>query len=291
MVKNRLTRSDRFLSVFVTVLLVVLSIVFLYPIWMTVVQSLSVPKYADSLGFKLWPKEVSWSAYTVVLGRSSIIMGYVNTILRTGITTFLALFVTYFGAYALSRRDLPGKTLMTLFIVFTMFFSGGLVPTYLLIKDLGLLSTRWALILPNLCSAWNLIIARNFIQSLPAEMEEAAEIDGAHPLVVVFKIMLPLSAPILAVLGLWVAVGQWNAWFDAMIYCPVPGKKVLALVVREMVIESQTDTMNSIMVDEQTTSSSVRAATIVLSTLPIICVYPFLQKHFVKGVMVGALKG
>ncbi len=289
--KERINISDKTFSICINTLMVILSIVFLYPLWMTLVQSMSSPQYADSLGFKLWPKEISWSAYHVVLSRSSIIDGYMNTIWRTVITTLTAMFVTYLGAFALSRHDMPGKTAITLFVVFTMFFSGGLVPSYLLIKDLGLLGSRWALVFPGLCSAWNLVIARNFIQSLPAELEEAANIDGAHPLTVVFKIMLPLSGPILAVLGLWVAVGQWNAWFDAMLYCSQPGKKVLALVVREMVIESQNDMMNSIMVDEATTSSSVRASTIILSTLPILCLYPFLQKYFVKGVMVGALKG
>lgn len=288
---ERRTKADKIMIVTISVFMVIVSFLFLYPLWTTVVQSFSSARTADSIGFKFLPKEWSLNSYRYVFGKNLIWSAYKNTIIRTVVTTCLHIMLTYFGAYGLSRRGMPFKNLLTFLIVFTMFFSGGLIPGYLLIKNLGLIGSRWAVILPGLTSAWNLVIARNFVQGLPYELEESAAIDGAHPLRIIFQILLPLSKPILAVLALWVAVGQWNSYFDAMLYNNSPELKPLALVVREMVIESQGMNENSLMVDANVASSSVRAATIVVSMVPILCVYPFMQKYFVKGVMVGALKG
>lgn len=288
---DRRTNSDKIMIAVICVIMVIVSFAFLYPLWTTVVQSFSSSRTADSIGFKFWPQEWSLSAYRFVFGKGQIWSAYKNTIIRTVATTSLHVMLTYFGAYGLSRRGMPFKNAITFLIVFTMFFGGGLIPGYLLIKNLGLIGSRWALILPGLTSAWNLVIARNFVQSLPYELEESAAIDGAHPLRIIFQILLPLSKPILAVLALWVAVGQWNAYFDAMLYTNSPEMKPLALLVREMVVEAQGMNENSLMVDANVASSSVRAATIVVSLGPILLVYPFLQKYFVKGVMVGALKG
>lgn len=178
---SRKTNSDKVMLVVITILMIILSVIFLYPLWMTVVQSFSSSRTADSLGFKIWPQEWSLNAYEYVFGRSLIWSAYKNTIIRTVVTTVLHVMITYFGAYGLSRRGMPFKNVLTFLIVFTMFFSGGLIPSYLLIKNLGLIGSRWALILPGLTSAWNLVIARNFVQSLPYELEESAAIDGAHP--------------------------------------------------------------------------------------------------------------
>ena len=276
---------------FITLFMIVVSFIFLYPLWTTLVQSFSSSRTADSIGFKFWPKEWSLSSYRYVFGKNLIWSAYKNTVIRTVATTALHVMLTYFGAYGLSRKGMPFRNAITFLIVFTMFFGGGLIPSYLLIKNLGLIGSRWALILPGLTSAWNLVIARNFVQGLPYELEESAAIDGAHTLRIIFQILLPLSKPILAVLALWVAVGQWNAYFDAMLYTNSPELKPLALLVREMVVEAQGMNENSLMVDANVASSSVRAATILISLAPILCVYPFLQKYFVKGVMVGALKG
>lgn len=288
---KRRTHSDKVMIAVISVFMVVVSFLFLYPLWTTVVQSFSSSRTADSIGFKFWPTEWSLNAYQYVFSKQLIWSAYKNTIIRTVVTTALHIMLTYFGAYGLSRRDLPFKNVITFLIVFTMFFSGGLIPSYLLMKNLGLIGSRWAVILPGLTSAWNLVIARNFVQGLPYELEESAAIDGAHPLRIIFQILLPLSKPILAVLALWVAVGQWNSYFDAMLYNNSPELKPLALLVREMVVEAQGMNENSLMIDANVASSSVRAATIVVSMVPILCVYPFVQKYFVKGVMVGALKG
>jgi putative aldouronate transport system permease protein len=180
-------------------------------------------------------------------------------------------------------------------ILFTMFFGGGLIPSYLLMKNLNLLDSLWALILPSATSAWNLIIARNFISSLPESLEEAAYVDGAHPLTVIFKIMLPLSMPIIAVLALWSAVGHWNAWFDAMIYVRDRDKMVLQLILRQIIISNSNEMVGSgnllNVTTAETTPETVKAATIIVTIAPIIFAYPFLQKYFVKGIMVGAIKG
>ncbi|MEG0766454.1 MAG: carbohydrate ABC transporter permease [Clostridia bacterium] len=289
--RHRRTYGDRVLILCINVLMAVCSFIFLYPMWQTLVLSFSPAAYADSLGFKFWPKQFSLEPMRYVFSSSSIYIGYQNTLIRTGVGTFLSVFVTYCGAYTLSRRDLPCKAPITFLIIFTMFFSGGLIPSYLNMRNLGLIGSRWALILPGLTSAWNLVIARNFIASLPSELEEAAMVDGAHPLRIVFQILLPLSKPILAVLSLWIAVGHWNAWFDAMLYNNEAHLQVLQLVVRRMVMETANDAESYALRAADVASSSVKAATIVVSVFPILCLYPFLQKHFVKGVMVGALKG
>lgn len=293
MVKNRVRQSysDRVLVIFVSVLMLILSFIFLYPMWQTMVLAFSPAKYADSLGFKFWPEEFSLEPMRYVLSQEGIWTGYQNTLIRTFLGTFLSTLITYCGAYSLSRKEMPGKNAFTFFIVFTMFFSGGLIPSYLNMRNLGLIGSRWALILPMLTSAWNLVIARNFVASLPAELEEAATVDGAHPLRIIFQILLPLSMPIIAVLALWMAVSHWNAWFDAMLYNNDKQLRVLALVVRNMVIESTSDNDFYMLREASVTTSSVKAATIVVSVVPILCLYPLLQKHFVKGVMVGALKG
>lgn len=282
---------DVFLYAFMSFLVVI----FLYPFWDTVVLSFSTPAYASRLGIRLFPVPISLGAYRTVFSSDIVFIGYANTICRTAAGTVLTLTVTYLGAYALAKRTLPFRTPLTIFILFTMFFNGGLIATYLNIKSLGLLNTRWALILPLLTSAWNLVIARNFMMSLPQELEDSAMVDGASVYGIVFRIMLPLSAPIMAVLGLWTAVAHWNAWFDAMIYVSGRNKMVLQLVLRKILIESsssQERLLQNLTLDtEQTTPETVKGAVIVVSVVPILVLYPFLQRYFVKGILVGSLKG
>ena len=274
-----------------TIFMVALAFVFLYPFWQTLVISFSTPEYASSLGVKLFPPEVTLDSYKSVFRTGSIWVGYANTLFRTIIGTVLTVLVTYCAGYAISRKNLPFKRSITFFITVTMFFSGGLIPTFLTIKSYGLVGSRLALILPMLTSAWNIIITRNYIAGLPDELEEAALVDGAHPLKIVFQVMFPLSMPIVAVLALWTAVGHWNAWFDAMIYCSGESKIVLQLVLRRLLIDSQAETSILQSTVAATTPESIKDATIMVAILPIICVYPFLQKHFTKGVTLGAVKG
>lgn len=289
MVKRR--RLPSLFTVFNTLLMLMLTLIFFYPMWHTLVVSFSTPEYASSLGIKIFPPEITFDSYKAVFATKSIYTGYINTIYRTVVGTTLTVLVTFCAGCALARRSLPFGRVITFLIVVTMFFSGGLIPTFLTVKAYNLMDTRWALILPMLTSAWDIIITRNYIRGLPAEIEEAALVDGAHPLKIVFKVMLPLSMPIIAVLMLWSAVSHWNSWFDALLYCGSEGKIVLQLVLRRLLIDSQAE--NSILQSTiaQTTSQTVKCATIMVAILPILCVYPFVQKHFTKGVTLGAVKG
>ena len=288
---KRVSKGDWIMQIVINILMAVMLVLFLYPIWETVVRSLSTPETADHPGLKLWPREFTVDAYKNVLKNPDFLIGFRNSVMRTVLGSLIAVAFTFCGGYALSRRDLPGKGIITFYIVLTMFISAGLIPTYLNIRNLGMFNTIWAWILPGAVSAWNLTICRNFIGSLPYELEESAMVDGAHPLTIVFRIVLPLSAPILAVLVLWTAVGQWNSWFDAMIYTPDNSMTVLQLVVRRMIVSSTDESNLLAAAKSDVTSTTMKCATIMVSTIPILCVYPFPQKYFVKGVMVGALKG
>lgn len=199
-------------------LLIFLTFCFLYPFWHTLVLSFSTPEYASQLGLKLFPMHATLDSYRVVFQTSSIYAGFYNTLFRTVVGTALNVFVTFCAAYALTRESLPYRRTIMVGIVITMFFSGGLIPTFLVMKSYGLVGSIFALILPMATSAWNIIIARNYIAGINKELEEAAQIDGAHPLKIAFLVMFPLSAPIIAVITIWTAVAHWNAWFDAMIY-------------------------------------------------------------------------
>jgi putative aldouronate transport system permease protein len=272
-----------------------LSFLFLFPFWNVLMLSLSAPQSVSGLNLRLVPTAFSLSAYAEVLTSEVIVIGYFNTVIRTAFGTALNIVVTFGAGYALSKKNLPLRRSLNLFILFTMFFSGGLIPQYLLIRNLGLINNRLALILPAATSAWTILVARGFVQSLPPAMEEAAWVDGAHPLVIAVRIALPLSAPLIAILALWSAVGHWNAWFDALIYVNDRSKLVLQLVLRKILIDQNkgNEMMGNLLTEQTnaTTPETVRAATIIVSTAPIVAVYPFLQKYFVKGILIGAVKG
>lgn len=294
MYASRKSAEYRVFQGFNYVLLTFLSVLFVYPFWNTLVVSLSSPETANSLGLKLVPDGLHFDSYRQVFESNLVLVGYMNTLIRVAGGTVLTIFVTYFAAYALSKRELPFRNTITLFVLFTMFFSGGLIPMYLNINELGLMGSRWALILPLATNAWNIIIARNFIMSLPMELEEAAYVDGANPFRMVFSVMLPLSAPILVVLALWTAVAHWNAWFDALIYIRDKDKMVLQLVLRRILIENSDENMKQLFTSplkRPITPESVKAATIIVSIVPILFSYPFLQKYLVKGMLIGSLKG
>jgi putative aldouronate transport system permease protein len=286
---------DKVFNAFNYILMFMLMIIFVYPFWSTMVMSFSDPKFSGVMGIKLYPVNgISLNSYKSVFTDNIIYIGYMNTLFRTLIGTILTVLITYCGAYSLTKKQLPFRKTITLIILFTMFFSGGLVPSYLLIKQLGLVGSRWSLIVPGLTSAWSLLIARNFISSLPEAIEESAIIDGAGRLTVISRILMPLSMPIIAVLALWTAVGHWNAWFDAMIYISDRDKMVLQLVLRRILIDSDPQILSDgalTRTTAETTPETVKAATVIVSILPIILFYPILQKYFVKGVLVGSLKG
>ena len=276
------------------IFMVILSLLFVYPFWHVLILSFSDPLEAASLGLKIVPRHIYFDSYEEVFSSRVLYLGYLNTVIRTVIGTVLTIFLTYCGAYALSKKKLPLRKFFSAMILFTMFFRGGLIPSYLLVKSLGLYDTYWALILPVATSAWYIIITRSYVSSLPSELEQAAEIDGAHPIIIAFQIIFPLCKPIIAVLAMWIAVYHWNAWFDAMIYISDRDKIVLQMVLRRMIIERKPDMMSGLLLTETTsttTPETIKMATVMVSILPIIVVYPFLQKYFVKGIMLGAIKG
>lgn len=256
------------------------------------------PSYvATKGGLHLLPVDATLDNYIKVLESKYIWMGYKNTLIRTIFGTSIQLLVTAAGAYALSKKFFPHRSIWTFMIVFTMFFSGGLIPTYILVRDLGLIDSYAVMILPGLVSAFNLVIMRNYFMSLPEEVEESCMIDGAGRFRIFFQIVLPLSKPILATVALWLAVGHWNAWFDVLIYITNDKMFTLQIVLRRIIITGTQQMVDmgissEALLDQiQASPEGVKAAAIFVATLPILAAYPFIQGFFVKGIMIGSLKG
>lgn len=292
--RRRLSPADRTFTVANYGLMILMSVTTLYPFLFLVSSSLSGLDL--TLGsFSLLPRDFTFANYQKVLSNRQILSGYAVTILRTVLGTSLSLVVTFCLAWPLAKKTFPHRNLWTGLIVFTMFFSGGMLPTYLLVRQLHLIDTIWALVLPELVSAYNFVIVRNYMQGIPASFEESAKIDGANDITILFRIILPVCKPIIATIALWVAVWHWNSWFDSMIYMTKAGGEVIQLVMRRIVLEGS-DQMTQMMAMSQRggeviAPEGLKAATIMVTTLPILCVYPFIQKYFVKGVMMGSLKG
>lgn len=276
-------------------LITLLCISTLYPFIHVLSVSFSSASEAIRPGIHLYPREFTLAAYEKAVQLDGIWVGFGNTIYRTVIGTFLSLTAMSLGAYALSKKTLPHRSFITMAVVLTMFFSGGLIPTFLLIKEIGLYDTRWALIIPGLYNTFYMLILRNFFMSLPDELEESAKIDGAHDLRILFQLILPLSKPILATITLWVAVHLWNEWFNGLIYIQDQKKVVLQIYLRRLIVENMDSDLQFLMEQEMGQSAavpeSIKAAVLMIGTAPILLVYPFIQKHFVKGIMVGSLKG
>jgi len=280
--------GDRIFNWINAIFLIGLSIFTLYPMWHEISLSLSSMEGAMRGGFFLWPREFTLSAYKSVLSSNYIWTAYFNTILTTVIGTVISTLLTALTAYPLIKNRMPGKNVLTFLILFTMLFGGGLIPTYLLVKNIGLINSLWALIIPSAISAYNVLIMRSFFAALPAELEEAAMIDGATPIRTFFQIIIPLSMPVIATIALWEAVGRWNNFFGALIYLNDKSKYTLPVLLRDIINgQEQAKAIGDL---AASATDSLIAATIVLSLLPIVCVYPFLQKYFVKGVMIGAVK-
>jgi putative aldouronate transport system permease protein len=268
----------------------------LYPLVYVVSASLSNPTLVLQGEVWLWPKELSLEAYKRVFENADIMIGYRNTILYTVVGTCVNIAMTTAGAYPLSRRDFYGRNAIMAFFVFTMFFSGGIIPTYLVVKSLGIINTFWVMILPGAVSVFNLIIMRTFFQNtIPLELQESAFMDGSTNTRILVSIVLPLSMPIIAVLILYYAVGHWNAFFNALIYLSDRKQYPLQLFLREILIQNQMEEMMSgdtqSMVEQQNLAEGLKYAIIVVSSLPVLILYPALQKYFEKGIMIGAIKG
>lgn len=287
------SKAENVFNVFNIIFLAMFGIICLYPFWYTLVISISSTAEAVKDGFHLFTAHPTIEVYKMVLSDSSLGIAYVNTIWRTVIGTFLALLVSLMYAYGLHRRNLPFRKVLTFILIFTMLFSGGTIPIYLNIKNLGLLNNRWVYILPGLISAYNVIIARSFFDSIPEALHESAMLDGATEFGVFFKIYIPLSKAVIMTLLLWIAVGHWNAWYDAMLYINDSNKFVVQLLLQRMVQSAQTKVSTSSLDASATTimPNTIRSATIMVAILPILAVYPFIQKYFMSGVMLGAVKG
>lgn len=240
----------------------------------------------------LLPKGFSLEAYKSVLNDNTIWMHYGNTIWYVVVGTCVNIFMTTITAYPLSRKNFSARNTIMMIIAFTMFFSGGLVPTYLLVRNLGLLDSRWAIIIPAAISTWNLIIMRTFFEGIPESLHEAAKIDGCSEFRILLTIIIPLSIPVIAVMVLFYAVAYWNSFFTAMMYLNDPKKYPLQIYLRKILIQyEQQDILQDVQQGRDVIAQSVRYAIIIVSTVPILTIYPFLQKYFVKGVMIGAIKG
>ncbi|WP_127585631.1 carbohydrate ABC transporter permease [Paenibacillus koleovorans] len=288
------SREDIVIAIILYPLLILLTISIVLPFWTLLVDSLSTPDGVRRLGFHFWPDRFNFEAYTEVLKQRNIGRAYVNTITRTVLGTFLVVMVSFCAGFALSRRKLPFRRTITVLIVFTMFFGGGLIPYYLLIRSLGMLDTFWVLIIPGLFSGFYILIVRNFLMAIPDELEESALIDGANEMTIAFRIFLPLSGPVIATVAIFEAVHQWNEWFGAMIFTRSQELQVMQLLLRRILLENQLNALMEIddpSIAANLTPESVRAALIFVAIGPIIAVYPFVQKYFVTGITAGAVKG
>ncbi|WP_209975636.1 carbohydrate ABC transporter permease [Paenibacillus eucommiae] len=292
----RQTAGDRLFGVINGILLLLVLAAVLYPLLFVVVASISRPEAVINGEVWLWPKGITLQGYAKVFQNKDIVTGYLNTILYTVAGTALNLAMTVMAAYPLSRKDFRGRNIIMAMFVITMFFGGGLIPTYLLIKKLGMLNTFAVMIIPGAVSVMNIIIMRTFFQtSIPIEVQEAAQIDGCSNMQLLVRIVLPLSVPILAVMVLFYSVGHWNAYFNALIFLSDREKYPLQLILREILILSQMQDM--VKMGEETftrqlmNAESIKYAVIIIANLPVLMLYPFLQKYFVKGIMIGAIKG
>ncbi len=289
---SKMDRQILWLNRVIVTFLVVITIV---PLIYVLVASFMDPATLINKGISFNPKDWTIQGYQRVFADDSILRGFVNSLFYSFSFSLLTVFITMITAYPLSRPNLAGKKIIMTFFVITMFVGGGLIPTYLLVKNLGMLDSVWAIIIPGAINVWNIILARTYFSALPKELSEAATIDGANDLQILFKVMLPLAKPIMFVLFLYAFVGQWNSYFDAMIYIKDPDLQPLQLVLRNILIQNQPSQdmvgANTAMAEMKQIAELIKYATIVISSLPLIIMYPFFQKYFDKGVLVGSVKG
>ncbi|KWX76192.1 sugar ABC transporter permease [Paenibacillus riograndensis] len=292
MIKTSL--GERVFDICNVIVMVLMIILTLYPMLYILFSSLSEGNRLISFdGILLWPQGFSLEGYKAVLNNPVILSGFKNTFFILVVGLGINMTLTSLGAYFLSREGVLLQKPIMFFIVFTMFFQGGLVPFYLIVKSYGLLDSLWALILPTAVSTFNLIIMRTYFMAIPKELEESAFLDGAGHFTILFRIFLPLSMPVVAVLILYYGVGHWNSWFNAMIFLRDQDLFPIQLVVRNIILENDNASMlgTTTLIQSRDVAETLKYAAIIVTTAPILLLYPFLQKYFVKGVMVGALKG
>jgi len=293
--KTRRSPGDRIADGIITGILVLLTIAVVFPFYNMLL--VSVARYEDiiSTPLYLFPKAIDLQNYRMAVLYPNFVNSVGVSVFVTVVGTGLSLLVTTMGAYALSRKHLPFRKFFFYFVVVTMYFGGGLIPWYLVLKGLGFVDSTWVMVVPPLINTFYLILMRNYFQGIPDELEESAKIDGANDVQILFRIMIPIAAPIIATITLFYAVARWNDWWLAMIFIQDPHKIPLTLILRRMVVDATIDLGNDMMnamrdAHIQVHSRSLQMATVTLTTIPILLVYPFLQKYFTKGIMLGAIK-
>ena len=292
---SRLTGSDKAIMIFAYTILGLFMAAIILPVIYIILASFIDPITLQNSGLTFDFSKWTLTAYERVMSNAQIWTGFKNSMIYSVLFTIISVTVTLLAAYPMSRPDFKGKGFFNVMFVITMFFGGGLIPTYLLISNLGMLDTIWAILIPGAFSVWNMIIARTYYMGIPHDMQEAAEIDGASEMVYFFKILLPLCMPIIATIAMWQFVGMWNSYFDAMIYLNDAAKQPLQLVLRAILIQSQPEP--GMVSDMQSTAARaqlaelLKYATIIISSVPLMILYPFFQKYFDSGIMAGAVKG
>ena len=287
--------EDKTILIIGYILLGLFIVAIILPMIYIIFASFVDPIVLQNSGLTLDISKWTLTAYERVLGNEQIWVGFRNALIYSILFTIISVVVTLLAAYPMSRPDFKGKGFFNTIFVITMFFGGGLIPTYLLISNLGMLDTIWAILIPGAFSVWNMIIARTYYMGIPRDLQEAAEIDGANEMVYFFKILLPVCTPIIATISMWQFVGMWNSYFDAMIYLNSASKQPLQLVLRSILIQSQPEP--GMVSDMQSTAQRaqlaelLKYATIIISSLPLMIMYPFFQKYFDNGIMAGAVKG
>ncbi|MGO1408091.1 MAG: carbohydrate ABC transporter permease [Brachybacterium sp.] len=291
------SQEDRWFDRVNTVFLIAVVLVIGYPLWFVLIASVSDPHAVQSGEVWLWPVGLNVDGYARVFAQGSIWVGYRNTIIYTIVGVALHLLIVLPCSYALSRRSMAGRTGVTWYILFTMLFSGGIIPTYLVVKDLGMLDTLWAVVVPGAAGAWSILVGRAFFtQSVPEELAEAATVDGAGDIQTFLRIAIPLSAPIIATLALFHGVGLWNEYFKALIYLSDRDKYTLQLVLRELLVVSQDTSQGGAgvagsLIEQQRLAALIKYAVMIVASLPLLIIYPFLQRFFTQGVLIGSVKG
>lgn len=294
--KKKKFNTDRIFDVIITLTIAIITMLVLYPLFFVVIASFSDPNLVANGQVILIPKGINISGYRYILRDQRIWTGYINTLFYTVVGTLLSIIITVPAGYALSRKDLPLRNAMMMIVIFTKFFSGGLIPTYLIINSLHLVNTRAIIVILGAFSVFNLILCRTFfVNTMSEELREAAEVDGCGTLRFFGQIVLPLSASIIAIMVLYYAVGYWNSFFNALVYLSDGDKYPLQMIMRDILISGQA--INADVSDPEAyeemlkISMSIKYGVIIISSVPILCLYPFVQKHFVKGVMIGSIKG
>ena len=294
--KIKASRSDLIFDIFNNIFLAIILIAVLYPLIYIFSASISDPVKITSGEVWLWPVGINFRGYTGVLTNRPVLIGYANSFFYATVGTAVNVFLTVLAAYPLSRKEMYGRNVMMFLVTFTMMFSGGLIPTFLLVRSLGMVNTRWAMILPAAIGVWNLIITKIFLQtSIPGELYDSAEIDGAGDIYIFYKIVLPLARPVLAVITLYYAIDHWNSFFNALIYLNRQNLFPLQIPLRNILILNQMDMSMLADVEEmirrQELMELLKYSLIVVASLPVMLLYPFVQKHFVKGLLIGSVKG